>query len=291
MLDIIMLPNHDILLMKRFELALHTLLVKEALCKAETQEQKTSSSEVGEVLSDDSKGNGNTVTNNSPEELEFELGHLYLKDEGQYTAHNILVELADLVVDSHFEVPDGEQEIQEEPYVQSSMESGYSFCMQRPSSCNPLSYTSGMGSSSSYHEMPIGVRASNLGGNSLAMEGPSEEDSCYQLNNHNWLPGDERHCMPMSSTCNIFMPNEWGKCNMPPLSWGGRTVGQREVKNCLKEHNGISKEDYDAFVNIFEGGSILYCNMSFEALLNVRKLLEELAFPCKAVNDGLWLQV
>lgn len=286
-----MLPNHDILLMKRFELAFNTLLVKEDLCKAETQEQKTFSSEVGEVSSDDSKGNGNTETSNGSEQLEFELGHLYLKDESQHTAHNILVELADLVVDSHSEVPDGEQEIQEEPYVQSSMESGYSFCTQRQSSFNPLSYTSGMGSSSSYHEMPIGVRASNLGGNSLAMEGPSEEDSCYQLNNHNWLPGDERHGMPMSSACNIFMPNEWGKCNMPPLSWGGRTVGQREVKNCLKEHNGISKEDYDAFVSIFEGGSILYCNMSFEALLNVRKLLEELGFPCKAVNDGLWLQV
>ncbi|KAM7254752.1 hypothetical protein ACFE04_019993 [Oxalis oulophora] len=30
--------------------------------------------------------------------------------------------------------------------------------------------------------------------------------------------------------------------------------------------------------------------MSFESMLNVRKQLEELGFPCKAVNDGLWLQ-
>lgn len=44
-------------------------------------------------------------------------------------------------------------------------------------------------------------------------------------------------------------------------------------------------------MNIFEGGSLLYCNMSFEALLTVRKQLEEFGFPCKALNDGLWLQV
>ncbi len=44
-------------------------------------------------------------------------------------------------------------------------------------------------------------------------------------------------------------------------------------------------------MNIFERGSLLYCNMSFDALLSVRKQLEEFGFPCKAVNDGLWLQV
>jgi hypothetical protein len=31
--------------------------------------------------------------------------------------------------------------------------------------------------------------------------------------------------------------------------------------------------------------------MSFDSLLSVRKQLEEFGFPCKAVNDGLWLQV
>jgi hypothetical protein len=44
-------------------------------------------------------------------------------------------------------------------------------------------------------------------------------------------------------------------------------------------------------MNIFERGSLLYCNMSFDALLSVRKQLEEFGFPCKAVNDGLWLQM
>lgn len=279
-----------ILLMERFELALHTLLAKGALCKAKTQEKGNSSSDVGEVPSDDSKGIINNLTNDCPKGLEHGLGLLSIKDEGQDTAHNILVELANQVVDSHSEVPSCKQQMQKPAYTQADMDLGYNCGIQQQSSCNSLSYTGGMGSSCSYLEMPIGVRASNLGGSSVAMEGPSEEDSCYQLNNNNWLPGDERHCIP-SSSCNIFMPNEWGKCNMPPLAWGGRTVGQREVKSCLKEHNGVSQEDYDAFVNIFEGGSVLYCNMSFEALLNVRKQLEEMGFPCKAVNDGLWLQV
>ncbi|KAJ3676166.1 hypothetical protein LUZ60_003578 [Juncus effusus] len=80
-------------------------------------------------------------------------------------------------------------------------------------------------------------------------------------------------------------------------SWGNnsnnRTVGRRKVKNTPAKEGSclLPSDEYEAFMNIFEGGSLLYCNMSFEALLNARKQLEELGFPCKALNDGLWLQM
>ena len=81
--------------------------------------------------------------------------------------------------------------------------------------------------------------------------GPSEEGPCYHLNNNNWLASDQsRHCSSVDH-------HVVGSCWMT-----GEDVGW---------HHG---EEYDAFVNIFEGGSLLYCNMSFEALLNVRKQLE-----------------
>lgn len=280
--------------MKRFELALYTLIAKGALGKVENQDSGNCSFEVGKAnCADDSKGSGNNLIEDSDKRLEFELGRVSLNDEHevQNAAHNILVELADRVVDSHSEVPSCKQKVQQRACEQSNMESEYRCSLGQLSSSNSFSYTGGTGSSCSYFEMPNGVRTCGLGGSTMAMEGPSEEDSCYQLNNNSWVPGDERHCMPMNSSCDANMPSEWGRCNMPPLSWGGRTVGRREVKACLTGRNGLSGEDYDAFVSIFEGGSLLYCNMSFEALLSVRKQLEEMGFPCKGVNDGLWLQV
>ncbi|KAL3508102.1 hypothetical protein ACH5RR_033484 [Cinchona calisaya] len=278
---------------KRFELALYTLIAKGALGKVENQDSGNCSSDVRKAgYADDSKRTGNNLIED-PKKLEFELGRVSLKDEheGQNAARNILVELADQVVDSHSEFPSCKQKVQQSVCEQSNVESEYHCSLGQPSSSNSFSYTGGTGSSCSYVEMPIGVRPCGLGGNTMAVEGPSEEDPCYQLNSNSWLPGDERHCMSMNSSCNASMPSEWGRCNMPPLSWGGRTVGRREVKTCLTGDNGLNGEDYDAFVSIFEGGSLLYCNMSFEALLSVRKQLEEMGFPCKAVNDGLWLQM
>ncbi|KAM7485086.1 hypothetical protein LguiA_001095 [Lonicera macranthoides] len=278
---------------KRFELALYTLLAKGAFCKAEHPEQGSSGSETGTSTysCDSSKAKGkNLIDGCSSNALESELGCVCLKDEleDRNTAHNILVELADRVVDSHTEVLDSKQKMQQDASVQSNMDTHYLSNIERSSSTNAFSYTAEVRSSCSYLEMPIGVRTSGLGGDSVAMEGPSEEGSCYQLNNNSWLGGDQRNCTLMNS---CMMPNEWGRCGMPPLSWGGRIVGRREVKTCAKGICGLSGEEYDAFVNIFEGGSLLYCNMTFEALLNVRKHLEELGCPCKAVNDGLWLQM
>ncbi|RWW74257.1 hypothetical protein BHE74_00017810 [Ensete ventricosum] len=92
----------------------------------------------------------------------------------------------------------------------------------------------------------------------------------------------------MSLTGNETARNDWGRSNVP--IWGGRVVGRRQVTNA-EGGSSLRDEEFDAFMKIFEGGSLLYCNMSFEALLNVRRQLEDLGFPCKAINDGLWLQV
>ncbi|KAF3340688.1 Germ cell-less protein-like 1 [Carex littledalei] len=110
---------------------------------------------------------------------------------------------------------------------------------------------------------------------------PSGNSSMYKFNESIW----PRDCSSSSPT-NEPLPSM-------PL-WANGTVGRRQVKNnaatkgrsCL-----LPSDEYEAFMNIFEGGSLLYCNMSFEALLNVRKQLEEFGFPCKALNDGLWLQM
>ncbi|XP_070042240.1 uncharacterized protein [Nicotiana tomentosiformis] len=277
---------------KRFELASYTLLAKNALCKAEHHEEESPSSGVGiSTVSDIPR----TVPKNLTEDrrVESELGHLSLKDgiDGCNTAQNILVELADCGVESLTEVTNSKQKMQESACLQSDSESRCPCGSGHPSSNNSFLYADEVRSSCSYIEMPISAGVSGLGGNGMAVEGPSEEDSCYQLNNNSWLCGDQRNFSSMGSSCNLMIPNEWERCNFTPLSWGGRTVGRREVKTCLKAHSGVSREDYDAFANVFEGGSLLYCNMSFDALLSVRKQLEEIGFPCKAVNDGLWLQI
>ncbi|XP_043721298.1 uncharacterized protein LOC122668824 isoform X1 [Telopea speciosissima] len=280
---------------KRFELALYTLLAKGALLKAEHPhpEHESSSSEVGKGAHFDSSGvKGKNVIDSSTNKklMESELEYLNVKDdlEGHETAHNILVELADCVVDFHT----GSQEVQQTACSQSSLDPRLSSRMEQPASLsNSFSDPDGNRGQCTYFEMSNGVEGSRMGGNGVAMEGPSEEGMSYHLNNTFWLPNDQsRHCSTASSSCNGLMAGEWGRCGMPP-SWGGRIVGRRQVKGHAKGNFGIHVEDNDVFVNIFEGGSLLYCNMSFEALLNVRKQLEELGFPCKAVNDGLWLQM
>ncbi|XP_073307816.1 uncharacterized protein [Primulina huaijiensis] len=273
---------------KRFELARYTLLAKTKLCETEHHDQGSSSCEVVPGTQFDSpKVNKKPLADENPKNtLESEHGCLKLKDEveGHNTAHNILVEL----VDSHFDVASGKQKLPT-ACSQSNLESRYS-CTVEQSSANHTFCAHDISASCSYLNMHIGIGMSGSTISGLAMEGPSGEDACYQLNG-NWTPGDQMHCLSMNPSCNVLMPNEWERCNMPPLAWGGRIVDRREAKTCFKRHCGMSREDYDSFVNIFEGCSLLYCNMSFEALLNVRKHLEEMGFPCKAVNDGLWLQM
>ena len=246
--------------------------------------------------SDSSSTKGkNSVDSFIDKRLESELGSLTLKDgmEGQNTAHRLLVELADCVVDFQTGVSNSRKQVQQVAHPQSKLEPGYPSNAAGSSSNNSFSARNAVQTSCSYSEMPVNVGASGLASTGVAMEGPSDEGSCFHLNNNGWLSREDylRSCSSMNSSGNELIASEWGRCGMPPLSWGGRTVGRRQLKGYAKGNVGVHGEEYDAFVNIFEGGSLLYCNMSFEALLNVRKQLEELGFPCKAVNDGLWLQV
>ncbi|KAL3626517.1 hypothetical protein CASFOL_030066 [Castilleja foliolosa] len=249
---------------RRFELALYTLLAKETLSKTENHEQGN--------FSDSSRVSKKHLAGESENNLSgTERGPTKSKDEaeGGYTARNILVELADSVVDS---LSDSGQT--QTTYGEPNSESIYDCNVKRPSASNTV-YADDINASCSYLNMDNGIGMSGLVVSELALEGPSDEDPY-------WPPGDQMHS-------NVLMPhNEWERCNM---TWGGRVVDRREVKPFLNRQCGMSLEDYDSFVNIFEGGSLLYINMSFEALLNVRKHLEEMDFPCKAVNDGLWLQM
>ncbi|WCJ23492.1 BTB/POZ domain-containing protein [Euphorbia peplus] len=270
---------------KRFELALYTLLVKGALCKTEHSEQGNSVAEMGVDSHSDSFKSKTLVDNFSRKRLESELGPC-VKDEleGQGAAHDILVELIDSVADLQVVVPGSKQ---------SSLDARHSSAVeQSSSSSNSFLEMNGNRTSCSYVEMPTSIGTTGRGTSGVvAMEGPSDASS-YNLNNNNWVAGDQSgHGTSMEQSCTGLMLNDWGRCGPPSISWGGRVVGRRQVKSYAKGNCGVHGEDYDTFVNIFEGGSLLYCNMSFEALLNVRKQLEELGFPCKAVNDGLWLQM
>ncbi|KAF3456223.1 hypothetical protein FNV43_RR00873 [Rhamnella rubrinervis] len=283
---------------KRFELALYTFLAKCALCKQEHSDQGSTSYEAGmDSHSDSSNAKGkNLIDGFNNKKLETELGCLTLKDDsdGHNADHNLLVELTDCVVNFQTEVPNSKKQVQQVAYPQSKLEPGYPCDIGGSSSLNnSFLGADATRTSCSYAEIPVDVGGSGLGTNEMAQEGPSDEGSCYHLNNHSWLARDDHsgNCSAVNSSSSELMSNDWGRFGMPSISWGGRVVGRKQLKGYAKGNLGVHGEDYDAFVNIFEGGSLLYCNMSFEALLNVRKQLEELGFPCKAVNDGLWLQM
>ncbi|KAL6616656.1 hypothetical protein ACP70R_038926 [Stipagrostis hirtigluma subsp. patula] len=123
----------------------------------------------------------------------------------------------------------------------------------------------------------------------LSTGGPSGESTSYQFRENIWISSEQtsRNYFSRPSSSGL-VPGEWGRPNAP--LWGGRIVGRQQVR-CIRGSSCLSADEYNAFMNIFERGSLLYCNMSFDALLSVRKQLEEFGFPCKAVNDGLWLQM
>ncbi|XP_023539936.1 uncharacterized protein LOC111800462 [Cucurbita pepo subsp. pepo] len=274
---------------RRFELALFTFLAKGAHCKEEPSEPGCSSSEI-----ENSKTRENRSMDSTNVGLESELGHLSLKDglEVHKGAHNLLVQLPDCVVDFQTGACSSKQKMQQATYSQSNLEAPF-LCNAEGSSSlnNSFSEMNGILSSCSYINLPVTVGVSGLGASGIAMEGPSEE-GCYQLDNNTWLTRDQTsHCASVNSSTNGLPSNDWGRCGMPAVSWGGRVVGRRQLKSYAKGNLSATGEDYDVFDSLFEGGSLLYCNMTFEALLNMRKQLEEFGFPCKAVNDGLWLQM
>ncbi|KAK9136896.1 hypothetical protein Sjap_007490 [Stephania japonica] len=247
---------------KRFELAIHTLLAKCALSKVEPEQGKSSFQKGPSVPSDATRLKGKTLVGNSTngQNVESEVGNLNLNDnEGHKTAHNILVELADSVVELHTGLHDRKIQGQEAACSDLGLEGRYSCKMEHSASfTNSLLNSEGIKTPGSHFEMPNAIETSRKGNGGVAIEGPSEDSVCYHLNNNIWRDQSQQ-CSSSTSPRNEFMTSEWGRCGMQPSSWGG--------------------------------GTILYCNMSFEALLNVRKQLEELGFACKAVNDGLWLQM
>ncbi|XP_030508808.2 uncharacterized protein LOC115723459 isoform X2 [Cannabis sativa] len=278
---------------KRFELALFTYLTKCAHAKQENSEQESNSEAGMDSHSDSSSTKEKNLTDCfTDKSLESELGNVSLKDgmEGHNTSQSLLVELADCVADFQVGASNSRKQVREIAYPQSKLESGYPCNAKGSSSSNSFSDRNAIQTSCSYAEMQVSVGASGLG---ATREGPSDEGSCFHLNNNGWLSRDDysSNCTSMNTSSSDLMPNDWGRCGMPSVSWGGRTVGRRQLKDHANGNIGVHGEMYDSFINVFEGGSLLYCNMSFEALLNVRKRLEELGFPCKAVNDGLWLQM
>lgn len=123
---------------KRFELALYTLLVKGALCKGEQHGQKDSCIEMEMVTNFDNKLKGKNLIDGRPStKLESPIGRLCLKDDVncQNIAHNIVVELANCI-DFQSESSDSQKQMQQAAYVssQTSSEQIYSSAMDRSSS-------------------------------------------------------------------------------------------------------------------------------------------------------------
>ncbi|KAJ6797970.1 Uncharacterized protein M6B38_215225 [Iris pallida] len=279
--DELWVPNEE----KRFELALYTMLAKGAFSEVEHDERESSSSsEIGVATCDSSVLKGKSLIDNCGKQL-LESEFQQMGIEYNLERHTAGVELADCILDFQTVVPCSKSvPIRQPTCSQPLLDSRYSIKVEQPENLNlPLDSNTGR-TSYSFVELRNGIEVSRIGGSEAAMEGPSGDGTCYQINNSIWLPRDQ----DFSSSSGV-VTNDWGRCGMPPL-WGGRIVGRREAKSVLG-NCGMCGVEYDTFKNIFEGGSLLYCNMSFEALLNVRKQLEELGFPCKAINDGLWLQM
>ncbi|XP_047334572.1 uncharacterized protein LOC124938216 [Impatiens glandulifera] len=276
---------------KRFELALHTFLAKSALCNAEHPDQGNSCTDVGSNIQlNNSRLKGkNMVDCGVDRKLECELGCLSLKVD--IKGSDTLEELTNGIIDSEGSASCAAQQSQQSGPIDSCLEPTHICNVGQISSGESLPYINRVSSPCSYAEVLVSSVASDVVSDFTNLQGQSE-GPCYQLNNNNWLDEDQRDGSLLNSSCNSFLPSEWGRYNAPVLSWGGRIVGHRQVKGYAKENSGaMMEEDYDAFVNVFEGGSLLYCNIAFETLLNVRRKLEELGFPCKALNDGLWLKM
>ncbi|CAH2078959.1 unnamed protein product [Thlaspi arvense] len=246
---------------KRFELALYAFIANGALSNSE-RSSEDSIFERGTSFSVDSAiSKGKDVINDfSYRSLDCKLGRLDLEDDLRDASDDAIVPLAEGVID-----------------------------FQRGGSSSNLVFQQSANSQTSFGR-PCTSVVDKTEGSGVAIEGPSEE--AYHLSNDSWLSGaDSRNSPTLGSSSDGFVVNDWGNCGVSAFTWGGRVVGTRHVTGCLKGKWGFTEEEYNAFVNTFEGGSLLYCNMSFEVLLNARKQLEELGFPCKAVNDGLWLQM
>ncbi|XP_010440241.1 PREDICTED: uncharacterized protein LOC104723558 [Camelina sativa] len=246
---------------KRFELALYAFIANGALSNTEHSNQDSRFERETSFPIDSAISKGkNMMDDFSFGSLESKIGHLDIEDGLRDASDDVIVPVAEGVVDFQRGVSGSNLVFQQSPSAQTSF---------GRTSTSVVDKTEGSG---------------------VAIEGPSEE--AYHLGNDSWLSGaDSRNSPTLGSSSDGFVVNDWGNCGVSALTWGGRVVGTRQGTGSVKGKCGFTEEEYGAFVNTFEGGSLLYCNMSFEILLNARKELEELGFPCKAVNDGLWLQM
>lgn len=244
----------------RFELALYAFIANGALSNSEHSNQDSSFERGTSFPLDSGMSKGKNVMDDfSFKSLDCKLGRLDLEGGLRDASDDVIVPLAEGVID-----------------------------LQRRVSGSNLVFQQSANSQTSFGRTCTSV-VDKTEGSGVAIEGPSEE--AYHLSNDSWLTGaDSRNSPALGSSSDGFVANDWGNCGVSALTWGGRVVGTRQVTG-LEGKCGFTEEEYSAFVNTFEGGLLLYCNMSFEVLLNARRQLEELGFPCKAVNDGLWLQV
>ncbi|XP_010548956.1 PREDICTED: uncharacterized protein LOC104820270 [Tarenaya hassleriana] len=281
---------------KRFELALYAFLAKGALSKSEHSNQGSSSFEMGVNFHIDSATakEKNLMDNCSIESLDCQLGRLDLKEDLEIAGASLdtIVPLTEGVFDFQRGLSRSNLVLQQSACPETSFGPVCTSVVDKPSlSSSSFSEPTFIRASCSYDEVP-GVDVSKTEGSGVAVEGPSGESPCYHLSNDRWVSGnDSKNFSLLDSSSNGFVLNDWGRSGVSALTWGGRVVGARQVIGCTKGKCGFTDEEYNAFINTFEGGSLLYSNMSFEVLLNARRQLEEFGFPCKAVNDGLWLQM
>ncbi|MQM07777.1 hypothetical protein Taro_040624 [Colocasia esculenta] len=281
----------------RVELAIYTLLTKETFAMENQTVQTSSTCEPRLGISDSELPRIKKLTDvrTGKKGIESELQHMSLQDnlEGHKSAQGILVDLSDHVVDFETDVP----YCTSAPLVQTvalktGLDPRYSCKVDSVASLdNSFACPDAIRLSCPHLEIQNDPETTGISGDNSSVEGPSDDNTCYNLNGNTWLSRESpRNSSRASTSCNGSMATEWVRCDNKSSSWGDKKVGRRQVKP-IKGKSAIWGKEREAFMNILEGGSLLYCHMSFEALLNVRKQLEELGFPCKAVNDGLWLQV
>ncbi|CAA6662051.1 unnamed protein product [Spirodela intermedia] len=281
---------------KRFELALYTLLARDAFTEENSSELSHSACEPGLSMGDSSSLKGKKMDDGrtGKQLMESELQCMNLQDnalEGYQAGQNLLVDLSKCVMNYEANAPSSiSTPVGQTLTSLTGLDPRYSCKVENVASLNnSFSCSDAISVSCSHTDIHNCAERSRISGDISLIEGPSDDNTHCQLADDIWLSREQsRNSSSVSTSCSGSTP-DWGRSDVPP-PWGERKIGQRHVKS-IKGISAIQGEEYEAFSSIFEGGSLLYSHMSFEALLNVRKQLEELGFPCKTVNDGLWLQM
>lgn len=276
---------------------MYTLLARDTFTEENNSELSHSACEPGLSMGDSASLKGKKLDDGRIDKqlMESELQCMNLQDnplEGYQAGQNLLVDLSNCVMSYETNAPSSTSTPVEQTLTSlTGLDPRYSCKVENLASRhNSFSCSDTISASCSHTDIPNCAERNRISGDISLIEGPSDDNTNCQLANDIWLSKEQsRNSLSVSTSCSGSNPSDWGRSDVPP-PWGERKVGQRHAKS-IKGISAIHGEEYEAFNSIFEGGSLLYCHMSFEALLNVRKQLEELGFPCKTVNDGLWLQV